>query len=146
MPEARRSNRQVVDVQLTREADYAVRCVMEVARRGPMNAAEVARRQEISPTFLGKIVSLLAKAGILTTRRGVGGGIALARSPRSLTLLQVVEAAQGPFAINRCLASADICERRSSCPIHPIWRKAQKDLRAALDITIADILEGGPSA
>ena len=129
-------------MQLTREADYAARCVVEVARHGPMNAAEVARRQEISPAFLGKIVSLLVKAGILTTRRGVGGGIALARSPRSLTLLQVVEAAQGPFALNRCLASTNTCERRSTCPIHPIWRKAQKDLRSALNVTIADVLGG----
>ena len=130
-------------MQLTREADYAVLCVLEVARFGRMSAAEVARRQEISPAFLGKIVGSLAKAGVLTTRRGVGGGIDLARSPESLTLLEVVEAVQGPFSINQCLIHPGSCDRQSGCYVYPLWVKAQNEMRAALNVSIAEIVATG---
>lgn len=127
-------------MQLTREADYAVLAVIEVARHGRMSAGEVAKRQNMSPAFLGKIVGTLAKAGILTTRRGVGGGIALARPTESLTLLEVVEAVQGPFAINECLSHPGSCDRSARCYVYPVWQKAQEDLKAALDVPIAQIL------
>jgi Rrf2 family protein len=130
-------------MQLTREADYAVLCVLEVSRNGRMSAAEVARRQNISSAFLGKIVGSLARAGILTTRRGVGGGIALARTPDALTLLEVVEAVQGPLAINQCLTHPESCDRVSNCYVAPIWHKAQDDLRAALSVSIADVIANG---
>ncbi len=85
---------------VTREADYAVRCVVEVARAGRTSAAQVARVQGISPTFLGKIVQSLARAGILATRRGVGGGISLARAVEDITLLQVIEAVDHAGAVH----------------------------------------------
>ena len=130
-------------LQLTREADYAVRCVLEVARFGRMSAAEAARRQEISPAFLGKIVGSLAKAGVLSTRRGVGGGIDLGRPAESLTLLQVVEAVQGPFAINQCLIHAGSCDRQQGCYVYPLWVKAQNDMKAALNVSIAEVVTTG---
>lgn len=133
-------------MQLTREADYAVLCVLEVARFGRMSAAEVARRQDISAAFLGKIVGSLARAGILTTRRGVGGGISLARTPDSLTLLEVVEAVQGPLAINQCLAHPGACDRQIDCYVAPIWHKAQSELRDALSVSIADVISRGDAA
>jgi Rrf2 family protein len=133
----------VFALQLTREADYAVLCVLEVARFGRMSAAEVARRQEISPAFLGKIVGSLAKAGVLTTRRGVGGGIDLGRPAESLTLLEVVEAVQGPFAINQCLIHTGGCDRQSGCYVYPLWVTAQNDMKKALDVSIAEVIANG---
>lgn len=126
---------------VTREADYAVRCVLEVARSGRMSAAEVARLQDISPTFLGKIVQSLAKAGILSTRRGVGGGITLAVPADSLTMLQVVEAVEGPLFLNECLTSPPQCERIDSCPAYPVLCRAQEALRELLAVTIGKLLE-----
>lgn len=127
---------------VTREADYAIRCVAEVARVGRTSAAQVARSQGISPTFLGKIVQSLARAGILATRRGVGGGIALAGPPASFTLLQVIEAVEGPLCIIECLRSPDECARAGDCPAYPHLSTAQALLRDALDVTFAELLEG----
>lgn len=127
---------------VTREADYAVRCVAEVARVGRTSAAQVARSQGISPTFLGKIVQSLARAGILATRRGVGGGIALAGPPESFTLLQVIEAVEGPLSIVECLRSPDGCPHAGHCPAYPYLSTAQALLREALDVSFAEILEG----
>jgi Rrf2 family protein len=128
-------------VLLTREADYAVRCVLEVARAGHISAAQVAAIQDISPTFLGKIVQVLGRAGILATRRGVGGGIALAVPPESITLLQVIEAVEGPLALNDCLASPPQCSMIATCPAYPYLCHAQQALRDALRITFDRLLD-----
>jgi Rrf2 family protein len=127
-------------VLLTREADYAVRCVLEVARAGHISASQVAAIQGISPTFLGKIVQVLGRAGILSTRRGVGGGIALAVPPEDITLLQVIEAVEGPLVLNDCLASPPQCSMLDSCPAYPHLCRAQNALRDALDVSFDRLL------
>jgi len=131
-------------VLVTREADYAFRCVLEVAKSGRVSAAEVARRQDISLTFLGKIVQSLARASILSTRRGVGGGMTLARPADSITLLQVIEAVEGPLCINSCLTDPPQCERIDTCPAYPYLSRAQDSLRKVLSSTIGELL--GPSS
>jgi Rrf2 family protein len=134
-------------VLVTREADYAVRCVVEVARSGRTSAAQVARIQGISPTFLGKIVQSLARAGILATRRGVGGGIALAKPVTDITLLQVIEAVEGPLCINDCLQSPAQCGHVRDCPAYPYLWDAQARMREALDVSLDHLvvpIAGGP--
>jgi Rrf2 family protein len=131
-------------VLVTREADYAVRCVVEVARAGHTSAAQVARLQGISPTFLGKIVQSLAKAGILATRRGVGGGITLARPPEEFTLLEVIEAVVGPLCIVECLRQPKGCEHQADCPAYPYLAAAQRRLRDGLSVSFAEVLAGLP--
>ena len=134
---------------LTREADYAVRCVVEVARSGRTSAARVAVAQGISPTFLGKIVRSLAKAGILATRRGVGGGIMLAQPIEDISLIQVIEAIGGPLCIKDCLQTPAQCEQVEGCPAYPYLRDAQDRLRESLDVSLARLLarpEAAPEA
>ena len=125
---------------VTREADYAIRCVIEVARIGRTSAAQVARLQGISPTFLGKIVQTLAKAGILATRRGVGGGIALAKPVEDITLLEVIEAVEGPLCINECLQTPTQCALIGECPAYPYLSEAQARLKETLDVSFATVV------
>jgi Rrf2 family protein len=125
---------------VTREADYAIRCVLEVARHGRISAAEVARTRSISRTFLGKIVQTLAKAGIVSTRRGVGGGISLAVAPADLTLLQIIEAIEGPLVLNECLVSQPDCPQIAVCPAYPYLCEAQRSLRHIFDVSVAEML------
>ncbi len=129
---------------VTREADYAIRCVIEVVRHGRISAAQVAELQGISPTFLGKIVQSLAKAGILATRRGVGGGIALGVPVESLTLLQVIEAVEGPLCLNDCLTNPPQCGHLETCPAYPFLREAQVSLRDILNVSFAEVMRRMP--
>lgn len=129
---------------LTREADYAIRCVLEVARHGRISAAEVAHIQHISPTFLGKIVQSLAKAGIVATRRGVGGGVSLAVAPEEISLLWIIEAVEGPLALNECLTSTPTCLQMDTCPAYPFLCHAQEALRSVLDVSVAEMLRMRP--
>jgi Rrf2 family protein len=131
-------------VLVTREADYAIRCVIEVVRHGRISAAHVAELQGISPTFLGKIVQSLAKAGILATRRGVGGGIALAVPVESITLLQVIEAVEGPICLNDCLTTPPKCPHVDGCPAYPYLEQAQVSLRDILNVSFVELMDRLP--
>jgi Rrf2 family protein len=126
-------------VLVTREADYAVRCVLEVARHGRVSAARVAELQGISPTFLGKIVQSLARAGILSTRRGVGGGVSLAVPLEQITLLRVIEAVEGPLCLNDCVADPPQCPQLETCPVYPYLDRAQEALRELLTVNLSEM-------
>ena len=127
---------------VTKEADYALRCVLEVAQHGRVSAARVAELQGISPAFLGKIVQSLARAGILSTRRGVGGGVALAVPLESITMLRVIEAVEGPLCINDCVADPPRCTQIDDCPIYPYLQHAQGALRDIFTVTMAQLAAG----
>ncbi|NMC14389.1 MAG: Rrf2 family transcriptional regulator [Chloroflexi bacterium] len=118
-------------MQITRQADYAVRAVAFLARLGSDHRAatsQIADEQKIPPSFLAKIVSQLSVAGLLQTSRGARGGVSLARSPDEITLLEVVEAIDGPIYLNECVCGYDPCVFSDECPIHPIWCDAQEHL------------------
>ena len=117
-------------MQITRQADYAVRAVWYLARMGGQRAAtsQVAREQRIPPSFLAKIISQLSIAGLLHTSRGARGGVTLAREPKEISLLEVVEAIDGPIQLNECVGENGACPFDSDCPLRPIWCDAQDEL------------------
>lgn len=125
---------------VTREADYAIRCVLEVARHGRVSAAKVAEIQGISPTFLGKIVQSLARAGILATRRGVGGGVSLAQPLEAITVLRVIEAVEGPLCLNDCVADPPQCPQIDTCPVFPFLERAQDTLKEILTVNLSELI------
>ncbi|GBE22406.1 HTH-type transcriptional repressor NsrR [bacterium BMS3Bbin01] len=127
---------------MTREVDYALRCVLEIARRGRAGTGEIAEAQGVPASFLGKIVSALARAGIVTTRRGVGGGVMLARAPASITVLEVIEAIQGPFTINYCVGDPCNCDRSDDCALKPVCDRAQHAMIEAFNVSFEDLLDG----
>jgi Rrf2 family protein len=130
-------------MQITRQADYAVRAVLYLARKGDERIATsmIADEQKIPPSFLAKIISQLSIAGLLHTARGARGGVTLAREAREITLLEVVEAIDGPIHLNECVENTGTCSLTSNCPIRPIWCDAQDELVGRLKNTnFADMM------
>ena len=118
-------------MQITRQADYAIRAVLYVAKLGANQRAatrQIAQEQHIPPSFLAKIISQLSIAGLLQTTRGAHGGVMLARPSEGITLLDIVEAIDGPIALNECVTDKDACNFGENCPMRPIWCEAQDDL------------------
>jgi Rrf2 family protein len=125
-------------MQITRQADYAVRAVLHLARiNGNQRAAtsQVAQEQHIPPSFLAKIISQLSIAGLLHTSRGARGGVTLAREPKAITLLEVIEAIDGPIMLNECVGESSTCTFDEDCPLRPVWCEAQNELVARLKST-----------
>lgn len=128
-------------MQITRQADYAVRAVLYLAEKGPETrsaTSQIAQKQQIPPSFLAKIVSQLSVAGLLQTSRGARGGVSLARPPEQISLLEVVEAIDGPILLNECVAGNGSCTFDDNCPMKPIWCDAQLELVQRLKSTTFD--------
>jgi len=118
-------------MQITRQADYAVRAVFYLATLGPEGRAatsKIAEEQQIPSSFLAKIISQLSVTGILHTSRGARGGVSLAKDPQEITLLEVVEAIDGPIILNECVVDESVCGFIENCPVRLVWVEAQKDL------------------
>ncbi len=131
-------------MQITRRADYGVRTVLDVATLTQGSVAlthDIAARQGIPAAFLAKIVPALTRAGLLRSQRGSGGGLTLGRSAEQITLLDVVEAVDGPLALNVCVPWPGECRRSGECAVHEVWCEAYSALADRLRrSSIADLV------
>lgn len=121
---------------LSKRGDYAVRAVLYLAGaegRGQIKGAEIAEAMEIPQKFLPQIMSALARGGIVLSTPGARGGYALARPPREVSLLAVVEAVEGEVKARECVIRGGPCHWDNVCVLHDSWRAIQEDLRAALE-------------
>jgi Rrf2 family protein len=129
-------------MQLTRAADYGVRVMVHLAGRqdGERTMLPVLADATDTPmSFLSKVLQALARAQLITSWRGKAGGFAILPSGRSASMLDVIEAIDGPICLNTCLIHGKDCGRKKHCPAHPVWARAQ---RAMLDVlTAASISE-----
>ena len=130
-------------MEISRRTDYGVRVILDLAslsENGRASTEEIAKRQNIPAPFLAKIISQLSLSGLVTTQRGAGGGVTLARPAAEISLLDVVEAIEGPVRLNRCTINPGSCPRNGYCPVHEIWAKAQAELTGLLSSTRFDVL------
>jgi len=133
-------------MQITRQADYAVRAVLHLAQNDHQRTATstIAEEQRIPPSFLAKIVSQLSIAGLLHTSRGAHGGVTLARDPGDITLFEVIEAIDGPIQLNECVTEESTCTFLGDCPLRSVWCEAQDDLvRKMRGTNFADMVTKG---
>ncbi len=115
-------------MQVTRATDYAVRIMLELASLPPgdkVQLNELIESTGVRGSFLSKVVQRLVHAGMVSSHRGTRGGFSLRMSGEEITLLDVIEAIEGPTQMNLCLGNGPGCERKSWCGVHPIWKKAQ---------------------
>lgn len=121
-------------MQITRETDYAIRCVYCLAKRAGevLMIEEIAGEMEISKSFLAKILQKLAREKLVDSYRGVKGGFRLARDPAEISLYDVVTAIGGPVAMNVCTLEDQQCGRSGKCPVHPVWVALRQDVEEAL--------------
>lgn len=132
-------------MQLTRAADYGVRVMIHLAGL-PADArasrADLAEAAECPEQFLSKVLQALTRAGLVRSHRGNTGGFELSRDRRCATLLEVVEAIEGPIRLNLCLNSDHSCSRQGWCPAHAVWVDAQAAVSEVLrNARIGDLAE-----
>jgi Rrf2 family transcriptional regulator, iron-sulfur cluster assembly transcription factor len=123
-------------MELTRKGEYAIRGIVYLASQ-PANQvcllSDIAAAVDVPQTFLAKIFQQFSKIGLVKSYRGTGGGFVLGRSADKITLLEVVEAVEGPIVPNRCVASGSECNRAATCNVHPVWFNVQTQVRSTLD-------------
>ena len=83
---------------------------------------------ECPEQFLCKVLQNLTRAGLVISHRGNTGGFELEELRRTASVLEVVEAVEGPIRLNVCLTSDHACARQAWCPAHGVWAEAQSAL------------------
>jgi len=141
----RRSTLRGEAMQITRATDYAVRVLIHMASLPPgrrVLRSELAEATSVAENFLSKILQNLTRSNLLASRRGPDGGFELAGKGDAITLLDVVEAMEGPVCLNVCLGRDGCCTRENQCPAHQVWFEAQEALLGVLRRTsIADLVK-----
>jgi len=134
-------------MRITMAAEYAVRCVIYLAQKGPgvlTTRQEVAERADIPAKFLSKIAQDLAKSDIIDIKQGAKGGYSLRHRPEDINMLTVVEAIIGTISLNECTTRPGVCPSSPTCSANRVWMAARDQVRETLRrATFADLAAKG---
>jgi Rrf2 family protein len=118
-------------LRISRKIDYGLRAMIYLASI-PLEAVvpfrEIARQMDVPEDFLAKILKTLVDQGLVRSTRGPHGGYALARASADISFLDVIEAVEGPVAVNVCLDGEDACGHSTACTMVQVWRQGQEQM------------------
>jgi Rrf2 family protein len=128
--------------------DYAARALLSLAlhaeHEGPTSVRDIAERTGLPQPYLEQILLALKGAGLVRSKRGVGGGYVLARPPAEITLGEIVSAVDGPIVVGDFgLPHANgACEHEGQCVLLDVWDNVGEQMRSHLErITLADCVD-----
>jgi FeS assembly SUF system regulator len=136
-------------LRVTKLTDYAsvVLTVLAGAPETVMSAAGLAERAGLEAPTVAKVLKPLAQAGLVHAFRGASGGYRLARAAEDITLVEIVEAMEGPLAMTECSVHAGQCGIERSCGARANWRRINDVVADALrSVTLAEMIAPVPDA
>jgi Rrf2 family protein len=128
---------------LSQKARYALRALLHLVEHGAsrtIQVGEMAEMQHIPRKYLEFIMVDLKKAGLVTSRRGPGGGYVLAKSPTEISFVEVIRAIDGPIALVPCASEnfyqrCDDCHDEATCAIRRVLLQVRASAVAILENT-----------
>lgn len=131
-------------LNITAKSKYALRALVELALHSegrPVPLVVLAEARGIPTQFLEQLFSGLRRAGILQSHRGVHGGFSFNRPPEEITVLEVVEALDGPIEPALC-TTEEACRQREVCSAGDVWEQAKLAVEEVLrDVDIAQLAQ-----
>ncbi len=132
---------------MSTRGDYASRALLSLALRsdetGPTSVRDIAERTGLPQPYLEQILLALKGAGLVRSKRGVGGGYVLARPPEEITLGAIVSAVDGPIVVGDFGAPHEngACDHEGQCVLLEVWAEVGTHMRRHLDsFTLADMV------
>jgi Rrf2 family protein len=125
------------------KARYALRIMVRLARMAPGDSATVqvlSAREDLSTDYAAQIMMAMRRSGLVVSRRGVGGGVALARLASLISVADVVEAAEGPIRVVDCAENGADCRRAPQCVTREVWEEATRRLKSFFEGVTLDSL------
>ncbi|MGH9301584.1 MAG: RrF2 family transcriptional regulator [Acidimicrobiales bacterium] len=133
-------------MKVSTRGDYASRALLSLALHeggtGPTSVRDIAERTGLPQPYLEQILLALKGAGLVRSKRGVGGGYVLARPPEQITLSQIVSAADGPIVAGDFGEPHEngACDHEGQCVLLTVWSEVGEHMRSHLEsFTLADI-------
>jgi Rrf2 family iron-sulfur cluster assembly transcriptional regulator len=140
-------------VRVSTRGDYACRALLSLAlhagNEGPTSVRDIAERTGLPQPYLEQILLALKGAGLVRSKRGVGGGYVLARDPADIKISEIVSAVDGPITLGDFGQPHQdgACDHEGQCVLIAVWNEAGEYMRHQLDsytlANIADIARGG---
>ena len=131
-------------MRLSTKSRYGTRAVLDIAlqKEKVVPLKDIARRQQISLSYLEHLVTPLIVNGILRSIRGRDGGVALVKAPEEIKLSNIVQVLEGPTVTVDCVQNPSICERSNNCVTRDLWVEVNKAMDNVLgSTTIADMMK-----
>ena len=131
---------------LSQTAEYALRATVWLAEHGegPVRVGDLAHALRIPQNYLSKTMHQLARAGVLKSARGRGGGFLLAREPEDVSLLAVVGLFDQIEPRRQCLLGRPVCSDQHACEAHVQWKDvSERVTRVLSETSVADLLGSG---
>ncbi len=129
--------------RLNRLTDYAVVVMSQMALRPDEtnSAHDIAEETGVPLPTVSKLLGTLARAGLMTSQRGVSGGYSLSRPAEQITMAEIIQALEGPIALTACVDGAESnCDVELLCPMRGNWNRVNTAIHAALSsVTLADM-------
>lgn len=120
---------------------YAMYYLASQAGEGPQPLRAIAE-MNVPEQYLEQLLGSLRRAGLVTTVRGAQGGYQLSRSPREITVGDIIDATEGPLTISECLSDTESCHKSGQCPARRVWESLSNSINALLQsITLQDMLD-----
>ena len=122
-------------MKLSTRTRYGMRALVDLSihsRGKPVQLKAIARRQDISVSYLEHLIIPLISAGIVKTIRGSKGGVMLAKNPENINLKNILEILEGPLAPVDCLKEGSDCVRSGSCATQELWDKMKTAIENVL--------------
>lgn len=135
-----------IPVKITTKGRYAIHILYDLAMHGtehPISVKEIATRQGISVKYTEQIISILNKAGYVSSSRGFQGGYRLTKPLEEYIIGDVLRLTEGSLAPVECLASGKVeCPKHGQCATIVLWEKVDKAIRDVVDnVTLAELVE-----
>ena len=135
----------MIALKISTKGRYALRLMVDLAMYGqgqPVSLRDVAQRQQLSDKYLEQIVTPLARAGLVRSVRGAGGGYLLIRRPEDYTVGEILRPLEGDLAPVECATDADFCSRSDQCVTVELWQEIHRAVSQVVDrTTLADLVE-----
>lgn len=123
---------------------YAVQalCCLASCKMERDSTSAIARCSKVPRPYLCKIINTLTRKGLVVSRRGIGGGVKLAKPADQITLFEIVEAIEGEKWASDCLLGYSWCKNEECCPTHPFWQETKEKIKQELmKWTLADVVK-----
>ncbi|HVB37817.1 MAG TPA: SUF system Fe-S cluster assembly regulator [Vicinamibacterales bacterium] len=134
-------------LRFSKKADYALIAMKHLALRGEQatSAREIAEQYGIPVELMAKVLQRLARRGLLVSSQGTRGGYKLSRSPRLMSVADVIQAIDGPVTVTACSTTDEQCEQYATCNVRdPLWRIKERIVAALGTCSISELAADPP--
>lgn len=130
-------------LRLSKKADYALMAMRRLAQKAgapSTSAREIAEQYDIPIELMAKVLQRLVRTGLLVSTQGTRGGYTLSRPSTSISVVDVIQAIDGPLTVTACSSENSDCDQYSKCSVRgPLWQIRERIVAALGTVTIAEM-------